>query len=430
MMLPKNTKVEVQKRKIADIVFREDIYARIETKQSLITNYAENIEEILAAKKFIHISQNNILIDGYHRLKALESVYGKDCETACYVHLTDNIDYIELESYASNTQYGQVASREDNIRNVRRLFAKGHKLEDIQRKLSLSKNFVYETTAKQRDDKKEELQRSIVKLYLRAWNNQRDVAKQLQTSLGFVSETIDLFKNSQAGKNEQAPQNPYLYNIWNLQKQDNAVDRFGQFPQVFMENLLYYHTQPLDIIYDPFAGGGTTVDACKKMFRRYYCTDREVIAGREKDIRQREISQGIPNGLPKPDLVFLDPPYSLLAKGQYSADEEELGNMEVGTFFQQFHNFISELLRKKRPTRIAYVVRPFWNITDGRWAWVDPMLELYKLVTRRYDIEARYILPYSTQQYSGLWVNRAKENKRCLILNRELTIFTRNKRGS
>ena len=46
----------------------------------------------------------------------------------------------------------------------------------------------------------------------------------------------------------------YLYNIWNLSKGDKANDYYGQFPIRFMKNLLYYHTEPFDLIYDPFAG--------------------------------------------------------------------------------------------------------------------------------------------------------------------------------
>ena len=48
---------------------------------------------------------------------------------------------------------------------------------------------------------------------------------------------------------------PLLYNIWNTPKQDNDRKHFGAFPVVFMENLLYYHTDPSDIVYDPFGGG-------------------------------------------------------------------------------------------------------------------------------------------------------------------------------
>ncbi len=55
--------------------------------------------------------------------------------------------------------------------------------------------------------------------------------------------------------------------------------------KIINKNILYYHTELWDIVYDPFAGGGTTVDACKKWFRRYYCSDKKVVQGREKEIK-------------------------------------------------------------------------------------------------------------------------------------------------
>lgn len=56
------------------------------------------------------------------------------------------------------------------------------------------------------------------------------------------------------------------------------------------------------------------------------------------------------------------------------------------------------------------------------------MFDFYKYMSDRYNIETRYVLPYSTQQYTGLWVNRAKQQKKALILNRELIVL-RNKNG-
>ena len=50
---------------------------------------------------------------------------------------------------------------------------------------------------------------------------------------------------------------PQLYNMWNQQSYDADNQHFGKFPHSFMENLLYYYTEPFDIVYDPFAGGGT-----------------------------------------------------------------------------------------------------------------------------------------------------------------------------
>jgi len=57
---------------------------------------------------------------------------------------------------------------------------------------------------------------------------------------------------------------PLLYNIWNVASISNEYKHFGNFPIEFMENLLYYYTKPFDVVYDPFAGGGVTIDACKK----------------------------------------------------------------------------------------------------------------------------------------------------------------------
>ncbi len=37
---------------------------------------------------------------------------------------------------------------------------------------------------------------------------------------------------------------PFLYNLWNSSK-DNKVSHFGNIPQVFVENLLYYYTSTM-----------------------------------------------------------------------------------------------------------------------------------------------------------------------------------------
>jgi DNA modification methylase len=38
----------------------------------------------------------------------------------------------------------------------------------------------------------------------------------------------------------------------------------------WVDNLLYFYTHPLDVVVDPFAGGGSTIDICKKRLRRYW----------------------------------------------------------------------------------------------------------------------------------------------------------------
>ena len=373
----------VQKRKVSDIIFKEDVYARFEPDQRLISSYEENIEPIIAETK-IQISINNILIDGYHRLKAIERVYGKDYEMECIVHETDNTDYIELESYAANEKHGKKNSKAETVRNIQRLYAKGHNQETIMSKLSIAKSIFFNATTKQRKSEKDERDKKVIELYLRAWNTQQGIADVLRITKQTVSNIIDLSNNSTHGVFGQNF-TPLLYNIWNVNKQDNERKHFGAFPEIFMQNLIHYHTDPMDIIFDPFGGGGTTIDVCKQMVRRYYVSDRKVIPGREKDIKEHDIVNGLPDDLQKPKLVFLDPPYWKQAEGKYSEDAEDLGNMALNEFNSSMENLFSEI-SKRKIDKIAVVIQPTQYSNDFKWQDhifdFDKMLPGYKIVMR------------------------------------------------
>ena len=60
----------METRKVSDIVFRPDLYPRLKPSPAKIQEYAENIDRLPP----IEIDQHNILIDGYHRLKAHETM--------------------------------------------------------------------------------------------------------------------------------------------------------------------------------------------------------------------------------------------------------------------------------------------------------------------------------------------------------------------
>lgn len=61
---------------------------------------------------------------------------------------------------------------------------------------------------------------------------------------------------------------PQVYEIWSFAKATNKVRHFGNIPPEIIDNLLYYYTRPFDVVFDPFAGGGSTIDVCRKRFRR------------------------------------------------------------------------------------------------------------------------------------------------------------------
>ena len=430
-------KKETQKRKISEIVFRKDLYARSEPNQTLIELYESNIDNVLQTK--IEIAQNNILIDGYHRWKAAERKYGKDYELDVIVHLTEDLDYIELESYASNTRHGNRNSKTDNIRNIRRLYSKGHDIELIQNKLGLGKTIVYEAISDLEKALKTERDNRIIELYLRAWNTQQQVVgivndeypERLHVDQSKISRVINDMQNSTCGKlhkewmldsddKDYDASQPFHYNIWRQKTADKETSHFGYFPEVYFENILYYHTEPMDIIYDPFAGAGTSIDMCKKWMRRYYCSDRIVKPGREEDIIKWDIAIGLPDNLPTPDLSFIDPPYWKQAEGMYSNDKEDLGNMSLDEFYQSIDKLLIAL-SKKKSKRIAIVIQPTQYKND--LVLEDHIFHFANTLHDTYNIEMRYILPYSTEQYTPQCVIAAKEKKVCLSTYRDLIVW-------
>jgi DNA modification methylase len=403
------------KIKVKDIIYRQDLYPRFEPNQSIIQKYSDSIEHLPAIK----LDQHNILIDGFHRWKAFQLA---GIEEIPY-------EIIEVESekelkklaYQLNSNHGLQLSNDEKKKYAQEMFGEMSNKE-MSVLLGVSEKSIQRWTESQAESAKEERDRKIVEFYLKAWNTQEAIAEIMNVGIATVNDVIKKFEKRQMSIFEETFK-PLLYNVWKLQKQDNERKHFGAFPEVFMENLLHYHTEPLDIIFDPFGGGGTTVDVCKRMFRRYYVSDRKVIPGRENDIKEYDIMEGLPSDLQKPDLVFLDPPYWVLAKDEYSEDKEtDLGNMTKDEFFASM-NQIAIFIKTAKIKRIAYVIRPIWQTGKEGWQWVDPMFEFYDSISDKYSIETRYVMPYSTEQYSAFWVDRAKKQNKQLILNRELTIF-------
>lgn len=409
---------------INGVVFREDLYPRFEPDQALIQKYAYCLEQLPPIK----VNQNMILIDGFHRWKA-HQLEKKETIKAEVIELPSE-EALMIMAFKTNSTHGQQLTPEEKQKFARKMYGVISDKEIIET-LSINEKTYSRWTTTQRENTKKERDATMLDLYLRCWT-QREIADEVGADQKTVCNFIDALRKN--GQMSEIPQGftPYLYNIWNLQKQDNVTDsHFGSFPQVFMENLLYYHTEQFQIVYDPFAGGGTTVDACRKWMRRFYCTDRAVKPGREKDIFQWDIKDGLPDKLIRstdytPDLVFLDPPYWLLANKEYSKDDDDLGNMSKDDFYKTFHTFVEKLIEREIK-KIAYVIRPIWIIKDGNWEWENPMDEMKYIMKQsgKYKVDEEYDLPYSTQQYSGLWVDRAKKNKKNLITTRYLTIFKR-----
>lgn len=114
---------------------------------------------------------------------------------------------------------------------------------------------------------------------------------------------------------------PELYNVWDFLEQDNRLGQphNNQIPGQIALNILYYYTEPGDLVIDPMATGGSIIDACLVMGRKCRAYDFQPL---RDDIVQHDIRNGLPEECKGTVSFFLHPPY-------YKAEEEECGHHSI-----------------------------------------------------------------------------------------------------
>ena len=212
----------------------------------------------------------------------------------------------------------------------------------------------------------------------------------------------------------------FVYDVWNISTITNKVRHPGNIPQEFIENLIYYYTEENDLVYDPFGGGGPTIDVCTKWRRKYYVTDLAPIETRP-EIRKWNLEDGLPDDLINPKLTFLDPPYFAKKKDDYV--DESISSMDKDTYMD-FFNILAKNLYKKHEsgTYVAFLMSNYIDYEDYRGSiWVYNYINLFENVGFLTHLWIQ--CPLSTQQYRAFNVSRAKENKQLLAISRDLVVL-------
>ena len=168
--------------------------------------------------------------------------------------------------------------------------------------------------------------------------------------------------------------------------------------------------------------GGDVADICKKRMRRYWVSDRKPIVEREKEIRNHDITVGLPN-LPRwkdVKLVYLDPPYWKQSENLYSSDASDFGNMSLEVFNKELSTLIQSFSSKLSNAYIALIIQPTqWKSPEKDFT--DHVGDMLRQVKIRCDM--RYSVPYESQQCTAQMVEWAKANKKCLVLSREIIVW-------
>ena len=415
------------KIKIKNIIFRKDLYPRIEHDISTIQKYAENLD----CMPPIEINQDYILIDGYHRWTAYKKLEIEEIEVIVIQTKSDN-EILAL-SIEKNAKHGLQLNDKDKKSMAIRLYNSGTGIDkkEIARILSVKKNTVDKYLVDIEKQLREERKNKIFDMYLKCYTN-KEISDTLKVTENVVKNELETFKDCILKSLEvdifykNSDFVTPLYNIWSYARCSNSINHFGKTEQNILDNLLYLYTEPFDIVLDPFAGGGSTIDVCKKRLRRYYVSDRKPIVERENEIRKLDIVEELPmlnKRWSEVTLTYLDPPYWKQAENQYSKDKEDLANQNLEDFTKNICFVINNIAKKQSKGVIALIIQPTqWKSNNKEFT--DHVFQIIKGITsKKLILENRVSCPYSTQQCTPQMVNWAKENKKLLVLSRELIIW-------
>lgn len=212
---------------------------------------------------------------------------------------------------------------------------------------------------------------------------------------------------------------PQVFTIWKFNGRDErfGVEHPGNIPAGILFNVLYYWTEQGDLVVDPMAGGGVTVDVCKAMKRRCLAWDVNPV---RDDIEKRDATQPWPVEPGSASLVFLDPPYWKQKRGEYEG-ENNLADLGLLEFYRAMETVFGHAWKALKPNGILVVIV---GPTQENRVVYDHALALAALLEKAgYACVNRVIVPYTTQQVSGFDVAQARKGRFLLKLHRDLLVY-------
>lgn len=399
---------------VADVVFREDLYPRLETIPELVQEYAEHLEQLPP----IELNQRNELIDGWHRWTAHRKVGAETIKFFC----TETKSDAELRELAAkrNSAHGHQMSQEDKRAWVRRQYAIAPERERNARMkrhwaelLSVGERTVDRWLEDADRNARESRDRRIVEAWL-ACGTQDEIAENESVAKSVVHEVCSDFATWRKTENslrnaaefvdyDAEGSDRRLYDVW-LEKDRNFEARR-------IDNLLYAYTQPFDIVIDPF-GRGATINICKKRLRRYWASSRKPAVELESEVRRHDLlSDGLPP-IPRwqdAKLLYLDPP-------------QELRLLE--SFAEKMAGVVNAFARKLKPDAvIALVLEPrMERDAEGRRKYTDHLPAMVRLAGL--PIIMRILCVRDPRECTTPeMVEWARQNREVLPITRDIVIW-------
>lgn len=175
----------------------------------------------------------------------------------------------------------------------------------------------------------------------------------------------------------------------------------GVTPAFIIYNLIKRYTEPGDLVLDPMAGSGTTLDVCKEEGRRCIAYD---IAPTRPDIIQND-ARNLPLNDNSIDMIFVDSPYGDNIRyndhpdniGQISAEREE--------FYDELEKVMKECYRVLKPGKVlAWLIGDQW--VKKRFTPVG--FKVFERLCKYFEpVDIICVVRRGQTSNTGIWYNRA-----------------------
>ena len=224
------------------------------------------------------------------------------------------------------------------------------------------------------------------------------------------------------------------YDVWNFAGcHDLMGDKHpGRIPGELIAHVMYFYTEQGDLIVDPMAGSGTTLDAALLLGRK--ARGYDIDSRHERiDIEQHNLGEGWPDSVNKAKLIFWDPPYyDKMDHGTIGSDgyiEGSISGLSPDEYLQWFADRFRELyITMKAGSKLAFLMSD-WDSQNAKNHADHPGIFQWDYIDRLRDagfaIERQIQTPLTTQQVHPDIVNKFRESKRLARLGRYLIIASR-----
>lgn len=184
-------------------------------------------------------------------------------------------------------------------------------------------------------------------------------------------------------------------------KGDNKFQ--GVTPAFIIWNMVQRYTKPDDLVVDPMAGSGTTLDVCGEEGRK--CIGYDINPQHPKVIKND--SRKIPLDDDSVDMVFIDSPYG--DNVSYSNDPADIGKIsaENDGFYQELEKVAKEIYRILKPGKVLG-----WLIGD-QWVkrkFTPVGFKIYNMLMNYFEpVDVISVVRRNQSSNTRIWHYRAEK---------------------